>query len=199
MISHLRRLAALLTCCLAAFPQVVEVESGGLKYQTLTKKGITIMFTPTTAHVHNYSMLQVAVSNGSSTYWNIRPENFSFRRDDQVITAAPAGQVIRNLMDKGNQNDVVKLVTAYESALYGIAHMRLTNGYLQRRQAALSEGISTRFKAATAASALALVETRLAPGQSTDGAVFFPTDHRLLVGGKLIVRTAGETFEFNPV
>lgn len=199
MISYLPGLAALLTCCLAAFPQVVEVESGGLKYQTLTKKGVTIMFTPTTAHVHNYSMLQVAVSNGSSTYWNIRPENFSFRRDDEVITASPAGQVIRNLMDKGSQNDVVKLVTAYESALYGIAHMRVTNGYLQRRQAALSEGISTRFKAASAASALALVETRLAPGQSTDGAVFFPTDRKLLIGGRLIVRTAGETFEFNPV
>ncbi len=198
MISRLRRLTVLAACCLAAFPQVIEFESSGLKYQTLTKKGVTIMFTPTAAHVRNYSMLQVAVSNGSGMYWTIRPEDFSFSRDGQVITAEPAHRVITLLLDKGSQSDVVKLVTAYESALYGIAHMRVTNGYLRRRQVALSEGVSTRFKAAAAASALALVSTRLPPGQSTDGAVFFPTDRKLLAGGRLIVHTGTETFEFNP-
>lgn len=198
MIGYLRRSLTLLACCIAAFPQVIEFESNGLKYQTLTKNGVTIMFTPMTSHVHNYAMLQVAVSNGSGIYWKIRPEDFSYRRDDQVITAAPAQQVVSLLMDKGSQGDVVKLVTAYESALYGIPHMRVTNGYLQRRQAALSEGVSTRFKAAVAASALAFVAARLSPGQSTDGALFFPTERKLLAGGRLVVHTGSETFEFNP-
>jgi hypothetical protein len=38
---------------------------------------------------------------------------------------------------------------------------------------ALAEFTSTRIKAAAAASAIALVQTKLAPGQSTDGAVFY--------------------------
>ena len=51
--------------------------------------------------------------------------------------------------------------------------------------------------AAAAASAIALVETRLAPGQSTDGAIFFPNDGKPLGPGRLQVRVAGEMFEFD--
>jgi hypothetical protein len=57
--------------------------------------------------------------------------------------------------------------------------------------------VPAKFKAAAAASALALVPTRLGPGQSTDGAVFFPIDPKQLAGGKLIVRTQKDTYEFN--
>ena len=57
-----------------------------------------------------------------------------------------------------------------------------------------------RLKAAATASAIALNDTRLAPGQSTDGAVFIPLSHemKLLVGGHIVFRCGGEVFEFNP-
>ncbi len=93
--------------------------------------------------------------------------------------------------------DVQKLVLAYEANLYGIPHMRSQNGYEQRRRNAMAEGVPAKFKAAAAASALALVPTRLGPGQSTDGAVFFPFDPKLLNGGKLVVHTQKDTYEFN--
>ena len=44
---------------------------------------------------------------------------------------------------------------------------------------------------------MALVETKLAPAESTDGAVFFPSENRPLAGGKLVVRTNTDVFEFN--
>lgn len=55
---------------------------------------------------------------------------------------------------------------------------------------------ATKLKAAAAASAVALVETKLAPSESTDGAVFFPTEGKPLTGGKLVVRTNTDVFEF---
>jgi len=105
--------------------------------------------------------------------------------------------VIDMLMAKGNRSDVVKLVSAYETGLYGMSRMRSTNGYEQRRQAALAEVQSTRLKAAAAASAIALVQTRLAASESTDGAVFFPTEGKPLGTGRLVMRTNTDTFEFN--
>ncbi|MBV9770629.1 MAG: hypothetical protein JOZ32_13725, partial [Bryobacterales bacterium] len=47
-----------------------------------------------------------------------------------------------------------------------------------------------------AASALALVPTKLASGESTDGAIFFPSNGKLLGPGTLVVHTGGETFDF---
>jgi hypothetical protein len=52
-------------------------------------------------------------------------------------------------------------------------------------------------KTAVLASALALVQTKLAIDDSTDGAVFFPTDGKPLGSGRLVVRTNTDTFEFN--
>jgi hypothetical protein len=97
---------------------------------------------------------------------------------------------------KGNGDDAIKLVTAYENAIAGNSHLKSTNGYQQRRQAALAMG-SVRLKAAAAASALAMVQTKLLAGESTDGAVFFPTEGKPLGPGRLIVRTNTDTFEFN--
>lgn len=90
---------------------------------------------------------------------------------------------------------MIKLVSAYETALYGIPHMRVANAYESRRQAALAEVSSTKLKAAAAASAIALVQTKLLPGESTDGAVFFGANDRSF-GGRLIVRTNTDVFEF---
>jgi hypothetical protein len=57
---------------------------------------------------------------------------------------------------------------------------------------------STKLKAAATASALAMVQTKLAPGESTDGAVFFSTGGKPLGPGRLVVRTNTDVFEFNP-
>ena len=177
--------------------QVIEFESNGLKYQTLTKRGVTVMYAHMPAHMHEFSILQVAVSNGSPGPYTIRPEDFTFRREDgEEIHAWPAKSVVSLLMQKGGRGDVIKLVSAYEAALYGIPHMRSNNGYEQRREAALAELTSTKLKAAAAASAIALVQTKLGPGEATDGAVFFGGEAKGLGPGRLIVHTNTDIFEF---
>ena len=181
----------------AACAQVIEFESGGLKYQTLTRNGVTVMFAPIASHVREYAVIQVAVSNGSSAPRTIRPEDFTFVRQDGTETrGSPALVVVNELVDKANRNDVIKMVHAYEMGIYGMDRFRITNGYEQRRQQALAEVSSTKIKAAAAASAIVLVWSKLTPGQSTDGAVFFRTAGKLLGPGKLVVRTGGDTFEF---
>ena len=183
--------------CLSAPSQVIEFESNGLKYQTLTRGGVTLMFAHLPGRLREFNILQVAVSNGSRGPYTIRPEDFTYQKQDGVeVHAWPAQDVVELLKEKGGRNDVIKLVSAYENALYGIPHMRLANVYEERRRAALAEVSSTKLKAAAAASAIALVPTKLAPGESVDGAVFFPSESKTLGPGKLIVRTNTDTFEF---
>jgi hypothetical protein len=185
---------ALLCTCPA---QVIEFESNGLKYQTLTKSGVTLMFAQLPVHLREYAILQVAVSNGSAGPYVIRPEDFAWVREDgTVLHAVPSKVVVAVLSQKGTGNDVVKLVTTYEASVYGNSHMRSTNGYERRRQAALAMS-STKLRAAATASALAMVQTKLAPGESTDGAVFFPTEGKFLGRGHLVVQTNTDRFEFN--
>lgn len=181
---------------LSARAQVIQFESNGLKYQTLTKSGVTVMFAPLDSRIREYTILQVAVSNGSPGPYTIRPEDFRYvRSTGDTVQAAAARTVIGMLIQKGNRSDVIKLVTTYETAFYGMTRMRSTNGYEQRRQAALAE-TSTKLKAAATASALALVTTKLDPGDSTDGAIFIPTEGKPLGPGHLEVRTNTDTFVF---
>jgi hypothetical protein len=183
---------------LLASAQVIEFESGGLKYQTLTRNGLTVMFAHLPANLHDYAILQVAISNGAQAPCTIRPEDFTFvHADGSAINAAPARQVVSALIEKGNRSDVIKLVSTYEMALYGMTRFRPTNGYESRRQQYLAEVSSTKIKAAAAASVIALVQTKLVAGQSTDGAVFFPVDGRRLGAGRLIMRNSGGEFTFN--
>jgi hypothetical protein len=183
-----------------ASAQVIEYEANGLKYQTLSRKGLTVIITHMPNHVAGFGLIQVSISNGSDMYWTVEPEDFSYIKNDMPMTAISAGQVVDVLLDKGTHADVVKLVTSYENSLYGIPHMRSTNGYEQRRQGAMSYGINARLKAAATASAIALAQTRLKPGESTDGSIFIPLTHDLktLAGGHLEFRANGETFDFNP-
>jgi hypothetical protein len=177
--------------------QIIPFENNGLLYKTLTKGGVTVMFAYLPAHLKEYSIMQISVSNGSPISWNIKPEDFSYRQlDGTEWQASPALTVVNNLLAKAGRHDVIKLVTTYERGVYGNEHMQSTNGYEARRQAALAEGVSTRIKAGAAASALALVSTKLLSGQSTDGAIFFPSNGRLLGPGTLTVHTAAEVFEF---
>jgi hypothetical protein len=176
--------------------QVIEFESNGQKYQTLTRSGVTVMYTHMANHIHEYTILLVAISNGSDTGYIIRPEDFTYERPGiPALIATPARTVIEMLMAKGSSSDVVKLITQYEANVYGNTHFKTTNGYEQRRQAALGVG-ATKLRAAATASAIALVQTRLKPGDSTDGAVFFANEGKILAGGKLVVRTNSDVFEF---
>lgn len=181
-----------------ATAQVIEFESHGLKYQTLTRSGITVMFAPLPVHVREYAIIQIAVSNGSNGPYIIKPEDFYYLRSGgETIQASPANAVVSMLMQKGSGSDVIKLVNTYENALYGIPNMKSTNGYESRRQAALAFGAS-KLRAAATASAVALVQTKLAPGQTTDGAIFLVTEGKPIGPGRLQVRTNTDLFDFNP-
>lgn len=179
-----------------AHAQVIEFESNGLKYQTLTRSGVTVMWAALPNHLHEYAIIQVAVSNGSAGPYVIRPEDFSYvRPDGTVLRASPAATVVGMLFQKGSGSDVIKLVTTYEATLYGNPHFKTTNGYEMRRQGALAM-MGNKAKAAATASALALVQSKLPKGDSTDGAVFFPTEGKPLGPGHLIVRTNTDVFNF---
>ncbi len=80
---------------LRAPSQVIEFESNGLKYQTLTRNGVTIMYAELLAHVRDYSILQVAVSNGSPGPYTIRPEDFYYcRSGGGCIQGSAAKEVV---------------------------------------------------------------------------------------------------------
>ena len=176
--------------------QIIDFESNGLHYKTLTKSGVTVMFAYLPAHLKEYSIVQVSISNGSPIAWVVKPEDFSYRRQDGTTAQAfPALTVVNALLAKASRHDVVKLVTTYESGIYGNTNFQSTNGYATR-QSALAEGVSARIKAGAAASAIAFVPTKLNSGESTDGAVFFPNNNKPLGPGTMLVHTGGEFFEF---
>jgi hypothetical protein len=184
-------------CAVGAQAQVIEFESGGLRYKAMTVSGVTVMFAPLTARIRDYTVLQVAISNGSNISWTVKPEDFSFEKaEGPTINALPARTVVDSLIQKASRGDVIKLVAAYENSLYNNTQIHSTNGYESRRQNAFAEVSSGKLKAAAAASAISLVTTKLKPGQSTDGAVFYTNQGKALGTGMLVVHTAGETFTF---
>lgn len=190
----------LLITLASAQAQVIEFESNGLKYQTLTKNGVTVMFATLPAHIKGYTVLQVAVSNGSKYIYGVDPEDFIFRRDDgSTEKALPARQVVKRMLDRANRDDVIKLVGTYEVGLYGLQRMQSNNGYEQRRQSAIGEMGGAKLKAAAATSAIAFVKTKIGPGESTDGAVFYNVEKKILGSGRLTLKLAGEVFEFDPI
>lgn len=192
------RVSCVLVASALVSAQVIEFESNGLKYQALTKNAVTVMFAHLPTHIHEYSIIQVEVSNGATGPVVIRPEDFTFQRSDGgIVKATPAREVVSELIDKGNRGDVIKLVGAYELALFGMSRLHPTNGYEARRQSYLAEVSSAKIKAAAAASALAMVATKLTAGQSTDGAVFFSTEGKPLGPGRLVMRNSAGEYEFN--
>src|SRR5689334_2078015 len=95
-------LVALVSLTLALFcqasGQVIEFESNGLKYQTLTRSGVTIIFAHLPSTVSEYSIIQVSVANGSGAPYTVRPEDFSFvRGDGSTIRGVPAKDVVAEL------------------------------------------------------------------------------------------------------
>jgi len=176
---------------------IIDFESAGLKYKAMTRGSVTVMFSLLPAHIRDYAVVQVAISNGSSISWTVKPEDCGFEKPDgQRIQALPARTVVNTMIEKAGRGDVIKLISAYEASLFNNAQIHSTNGYESRRQNAFADLGSSKLKAAAAASAIALVTTKLAPGQSTDGAVFYPNQGKPLGTGKLIVNMAGETYVF---
>ncbi|MEP7364520.1 MAG: hypothetical protein ABI972_14790 [Acidobacteriota bacterium] len=183
-----------------ALGQVIEFESNGLRYLTQTRNGVTIMFAHLPVTVRDYSVIQVAVSNGSKQTWIMRPEDFEFRaKDGASYRASPARQVVERFIERGGREDAIKLVSTYEMGLYGFNRMKATNGYEARRQALMAEMTSTKIKAAAAASAIVFVSVKLKPGESTDGAVFYASHGKSLGPGTVQVAAAGTVFEFETV
>src|SRR5580693_6150678 len=124
---HLPGLLALLAVAMApgvARAQVIEYEANGLKYQTETIKGLTVIVTHLPNHVAGFGLIQVSVANGSKIYWTVKPESFSYVFPAGSIAALPADVVVDMLLDKASHADVVKLVNSYEASLYAIPHMR---------------------------------------------------------------------------
>jgi hypothetical protein len=186
----------LLLLCAGAQAQVIEFESNGLKYQTLTRSGVTVMYAVMPNHLHESGIIQVAVANGSRGSYVIKPEDFTYLRSDGLaLKSSAARAVVDMLAQKGSSSDVVHLITSYENSVYGNSRLKSTNGYEQRRQSALGMG-SSKLRAMAAASALALVQTKLAAGESTDGAVFFLNESKPLGPGRLVVRTNTDVFDF---
>lgn len=183
-----------------AATQVITFETNGLNYQTLTKGGLTIMFAQLPMHTKDYAVLQVAISNGSKTSWIVKPEDFLFKPNDgDGLKPEQPRVVVNRFIDRGGRDDAIRLMTTYEASLYGLSRIKSTSGYEQRRQQMLAELTSAKIKAAAAASAIAFVASKLKPGDSTDGAIFFGTGGKPLGAGKLTVNAAGEYFEFLPL
>jgi hypothetical protein len=177
--------------------QIIEFESKGLHYESLTRGGVTVMFAPLPPHVKDFTILQVAVTNGSLVTWVVKPEDFSFvRQDGAQFLPSSADTVVSSLLARASKADVIKLQLLYENTIYALTNFRATNGYEKRREAAMAMFVNPRFRAAAAASAISFAPTKLKPGESTDGAVFFPTHDKTLGAGHLIAHIAGETFDF---
>lgn len=177
----------------------IEFESHGLLYEALTKNGITVMFAPLPPHIKDYNIVQVTVTNGSLVTWTVKSSDFTFvRQDGSVLQAVSADEVVESLLQKASRNDVIKLQLLYEDSIYALSNFRSTNGYEQRREAAMAQFVNRSFKAAAAASAITLVPTKLKPGDSTDGAVFFEnrTREKSLGTGRFLAHTCGENFAF---
>lgn len=180
-------------------PAPIEFESKGMEYEALTKEGITVMFAPLPPRIKEYSIMQVTVTNGSLVSWTVKPSDFLFvRQDGTRLPPVSADEVVESLLQKASRTDVIKLQLLYENTIYALANFRSTNGYEQRREAAMAQFVNRGFTAAAAASALTLVPTKLKPGDSTDGAVFFEnrTKEKTLGAGRFIAHTCGQTFIF---
>ena len=179
--------------------QVIEFNSQGLHYQTLSRQGLTLMYAPLPLTVREFAVVQVSFSNGTGRTRVVEETDFYFKTaEGQVLQASPEQVVVRELYRKAGRGEVMKLQLAYEKALFGSQRFRSNTGYEKRRQAALAHG-PKGLKAAAAASALSLVRTQLAPGDSTDGAVFFKNRGKELGAGQLVARLrGGEVFEFEP-
>jgi hypothetical protein len=178
----------------------IDFESRGMRYEALTQDGITVMYALLPPRIKDYSILQVTVTNGSEVSWTVKTSDFSFVRPDGTALAPESPDaVVNSLLNKAGRQDVIKLQLLYEDTIYALSNYRPTNGYEQRREAAMAQFVNARIKAAAEASAILLVSTKLQPGDSTDGAIFLDahSKEKTLGPGRFIAHTCGDTFIFD--
>ena len=185
----------------AARPQTPSVvfESHGLEYEAITRNGITVMFAQLPSRLKEFNIVQVTVTNGSLVSWTVRPNDFTYvRQEGPPLYSVSADYVVAELLQHANRDDVIKLQLLYENSIYGLSNFRSTNGYEKRRESAMAQFVNRGFKAAAQASSIAFVPTKLKPGDSTDGAIFFAnrTKEKALPLGRLVAHSCGETFIF---
>jgi hypothetical protein len=164
------------------------------------------MVAPLPGRILGYAILQVSISNTSQDTETARSEAFRFERPATIansgkvtpptaIRAISADAVVKDVFGRASGGDVGRLITVYEAALYNNAKAHSTNGYEARRKYAMAIG-NTRMRAASAAAAIILGTHILNPGESTDGAVFFPTSGKPLGAGKLTFAIGDDLFDF---
>ena len=188
--------AALGAVALQLPAQVIQFRSNGMDYQVMTKVGLTLMCAPMPVKTSRYALVHVAVSNGGEKTWQVNATDFAFEFDSgTLVRAVPEERVIGDFFREAGRSELSKLQSAYEKALYNNQYIRPNNGYEKRRQSALAIG-PKGLKAASAAAAITFVSGNLAPGDSTDGALFFPTSGRQLEAGSIVATFDDVTFEF---
>ena len=177
----------------------IVFESHGLEYDAITRNGVTVMLAQLPSRLKDFNIVQITVTNGALLSWTVRPSDFSFvKPDGAVASPVSADEVVEELLQRADRDDVIKLQLLYENSIYGLSNFRSTNGYEKRREAAMAQFVNRGLKAAVEASAIAFVATKLKPGDSTDGAVFFEnkTKEKSLGPGRIAAHTCGETFIF---
>lgn len=161
------------------------------------------MFAELPTRIREFVAIQVTITNASLVSWTVKPIDFTFvRPDGQQLPAVSADDVVGSLLENASRNDVIHLQLMYEDSIYALSNYRPTNGYEKRREAAMAQFVNPRFKAAAAASAVSLGVTKVKPGESTDGAVFFFDPHKRdksLGTGQLLAHVCGEQFVFQVV
>jgi hypothetical protein len=190
-------LVAILWIYATCAAQSIQFESGGLQYQAQTRGGVTVMVAPLPSRILGYSVMQVAISNGSPEAHKVQPEKFRFERSAGApVQALSARAVVSDVLKRAGRDDIGKLIGIYEGALFGSQNLQLRHGYESRRKDAMAIGGGSKVRAAAAAAAVVLGTSSIEPGESVDGAVFLPTQNKALGSGKLIVDAAAQHFEF---
>lgn len=167
-----------------------------MDYQVLTHDGLTLMCAAMPFRTSRYAVMHVAVSNGSGETWQIDAADFVFEYSDgTVVRADPEERVVGGFFQSAGRSELLKLQTAYEKALFNNQYLRPTNSYEKRRLSALAFG-PKGLKASAAAAAITFASGQVGPGDSTDGAVFFPTYGRQLGQGRMVAKLGPLSFEF---
>lgn len=176
--------------------QVIEFRSSGMDYQVLTRRGLTVMCAEMPLKTARYALVHVAVSNGSKETWQVDTADFAFKYESgKQVQAVSEQRVIDEFFRTARRSELVKLQAAYEAAVYTNQYIRPNNSYEKRRLSALAIG-PKGLKASAAAAAITFVSGKVHPGESTDGAIFFPVAGRSLGQGRIVAQLGGESFEF---
>lgn len=177
-------------------PPAIEVPYKGRTFSMASRDGVTVMIAPLERTILDYSTAQVWISNNTARSLPIAPQGFTATVESGATSAAAQDTMVLNdIRRHSSGRDIEELVRAYESMLLGLPDEKAMGYYEQRKRAALSSGGKQR--AAIMANVIILPETRLRPGETIDGTLFFHQPGK--VHPKVIRFTAdlaGRHFEF---